>query len=494
MPRRSPSVARTFGSSGRPRLLPALVLALAPATAMLSLAAPADASGSWSPPGPSLPDPPPGSTCLLIQRGTLGEAWDSDVAPTNGNWAPGAYPLTWTGLSQSNHWSLYKFDMSAVPAGAQVVLGAFTTYVGWNDQASTVRLHRVLVPWTELTVTWESFGGAASWDPAVIATFNPSGVGHKTVDVTGLVQAWYSGAVPNHGLLMEEDPVKLHGYYASESSTAVYRPSLYVCYVAGGPCAGLGEGSACDDGNLCTTGESCVSGQCVGGQPLSCTPLDDCHETGVCDPTTGLCTTPEKQDGAACNDADLCTTGDACLSGMCVGAEPVSCFDGSACTAEVCDPAVGCVSSTISCDDGNACTTDGCDAGSGCTHTAVVCDDGDACTADTCNPASGCAIAPVSCDDGNACTTDGCDAQTGCLHAALSCNDGEVCTTDSCDPAVGCTTAPVACDDAVACTADSCAPGSGCEHVVACPPGAPCAANLCNSPAGQTEVYSWFCN
>lgn len=413
------------------------------------------AAAQWPPP-PTLPDAPAGSTCVFLQRGTLGEVQDADVGLGNGTWAAGAYPYTWTGVSPYDHWSIYRFDLSPIPQGAQVVLAAFSPYVSWNEQSSQVRLHRITAPWNELSVTWQNFGGAASWDPAVIATFDGSGVGHKTVDVTSLVQAWKSGVHPNHGLLLEEDPVKLHGYFSSESGTANLRPSLYVCYTAaaGGPCAGKPEGAACNDGNSCTTGEICQAGQCTAGQPLACAPLDDCHEAGVCDPATGQCSIPEKQDGAPCNDGDLCTTGDYCVSGICLGPTPVSCFDGSACTSEVCDPAVGCVSTTVSCDDGNACTADGCDPAGGCTHDPVVCDDDDACTANSCDPLSGCAIAPISCDDGNACTSDGCDADTGCFATPMTC------TGEGCGAACAADHAAGVCDLG-ACGIAACDPGWG---------------------------------
>ncbi|MEZ4299828.1 MAG: DNRLRE domain-containing protein [Polyangiaceae bacterium] len=455
---------------------------------------PSEAIADWTPPPPTLPDPPEGATCVYIQRGTLGDIQDADVSLGNGTWAAGAHPYTWTGPSPYDHWSLYNFDLSAVPAESQVVLAVFSTYVSWNEAHAEVRLHRITAPWEELTVTWQNFGGTASWDPSVIASFDGHGYGYKSSDITALVQGWRAGLFPQHGLLMEEDPVALHSYFAGESSTAGIRPSLYVCYVQGGPCAGKVDGDACDDGNLCTLGETCQSGQCAGGAPPTCAAIDDCHEAGVCDPSTGLCSTPEKQDGAPCDDADLCTESDVCMAGQCVGGAPVTCFDGSACTTDVCDPQVGCVNTTVSCDDGDACTADGCDAGAGCTHEPITCDDGDACTADVCDPATGCGTAPLSCDDGNACTVDTCDAVSGCSHSALSCNDGEVCTADTCDPVLGCVSTPVACDDALACTADACAPGVGCEHVVACPPGAPCAVSFCSSPAGQTEAYAWFCN
>jgi len=48
------------------------------------------------------------------------------------------------------------------------------------------------------------------------------------------------------------------------------------------------------------------------------------------------------------------------------------------------------------------------------THVAVSCDDGDACTADACDPAVGCGhTLGVKLDDDNACTADACDPTTG---------------------------------------------------------------------------------
>jgi hypothetical protein len=52
------------------------------------------------------------------------------------------------------------------------------------------------------------------------------------------------------------------------------------------------EGVACDDGNSCTTGDACVGGVCRGGALA---------------------------DGAACDDGRLCTPVDTCVAGACVG-------------------------------------------------------------------------------------------------------------------------------------------------------------------------------
>ena len=42
----------------------------------------------------------------------------------------------------------------------------------------------------------------------------------------------------------------------------------------------------------------------ISGAPVVCTALDQCHDAGVCDPGTGLCSDPVKTDGAACSDGD----------------------------------------------------------------------------------------------------------------------------------------------------------------------------------------------
>jgi hypothetical protein len=51
-----------------------------------------------------------------------------------------------------------------------------------------------------------------------------------------------------------------------------------------------------------------------------CTALDQCHDPGVCDPASGACSTPSKPDASACDDGDLCTTGETCRAGICAPA------------------------------------------------------------------------------------------------------------------------------------------------------------------------------
>ncbi len=90
-------------------------------------------------------------------------------------------------------------------------------------------------------------------------------------------------------------------------------------------CIPLGDGSGCDDGDACTQTDSCLAAACIGANPVICTPLDQCHDLGVCNPATGLCSNPPKADGTACDDGDTCTGPDECSAGACAGLP--SCID-----------------------------------------------------------------------------------------------------------------------------------------------------------------------
>lgn len=65
-------------------------------------------------------------------------------------------------------------------------------------------------------------------------------------------------------------------------------------------------GNSCADGNACTQTDKCQAGACVGSNPVSCTPSDQCHVAGSCDPSTGVCSNPAKAPGSTCGDTANC--------------------------------------------------------------------------------------------------------------------------------------------------------------------------------------------
>jgi hypothetical protein len=136
------------------------------------------------------------------------------------------------------------------------------------------------------------------------------------------------------------------------------------------------NGATCDDGNACTRADTCQSGACVGGNPVTCLALDQCHDVGKCDPGSGVCSNPTLADGTGCSDANACTRGDTCQGGTCTPGAPVVCTAQGQCLQPgVCDPVSGTCSTVAqpdgtTCDDGDVCSTN------------------DACRAGTCAPGS----------------------------------------------------------------------------------------------------------
>jgi hypothetical protein len=136
------------------------------------------------------------------------------------------------------------------------------------------------------------------------------------------------------------------------------------CNTATGKCTHPSKASntLCDDNNACTQTDTCQAGACTGGNPVVCLPSDQCHDPGICDTITGECSDPAKLESVTCDDSDRCTRGDFCQMGECLGGEPVTCAPLDECHSEgACTPATGCVYPTAneggSCDDGDACTT-----------------------------------------------------------------------------------------------------------------------------------------
>jgi cysteine-rich repeat protein len=260
------------------------------------------------------------------------------------------------------------------------------------------------------------------------------------------------------------------------------------CHTAGtcNPVSGLcsnptrPDGTPCNDGNSCTQTDACAAGTCTGTNPVVCTASDQCHAAGVCNPTTGVCSNPARADGSACNDGNTCTQTDTCQAGACSGANPVVCTPLDGChDAGVCDTGTGVCSNPAkpngsACNDGNACTqTDTCSAGI-CTGTnPLVCTASDPChSAGVCNTTTGLCSNPAkpngtACNDGNACTqTDACASGVCTGTNPVVCTASDQChAAGTCNPGNGvCSDPPqpdgTACDDGDACTrADRCAAG-----------------------------------
>ena len=289
-----------------------------------------------------------------------------------------------------------------------------------------------------------------------------------------------------------------------------------------GGCVFLPYTGTCTTGDLCASGATCQSGTCSGAQPINCDDKNPCT-TDSCSPFSGCA---HGDLAGACDDGNLCTSGDTCGGGACVGSGTANCDDGNACTSDSCLPASGCsnLDNTLACDDGNSCssndacvggackgtggpncddqnpcTVDGCDGVGGCKHTAIG--DGAVCVNAYCGAGfwksagkctgtvCGTPLLTVTCDDSNVCTTDTCNPTQGCLHADTngSCDDANKCTSDDVCALGACKGSKIACTDGNLCTDDGCDPGTGCTHsdnTSSCTDSNACTSNdVCSSGA-----------
>jgi hypothetical protein len=307
--------------------------------------------------------------------------------------------------------------------------------------------------------------------------------------------------------------------------------SVGTCDPANGTCSNpaKGNGVACNDGNACTQTDTCQTGTCTGAGSVACSASDQCHTAGTCDPTSGACSHPAKNNGTVCSDGDACTQADTCQGGSCSGASPVVCVAQDQChSVGTCDSTTGVCSSPVkingsACGDGNSCTrTDTCQNGSCSGGNSIVCSASDAChLAGVCNPSSGLCSDPAKpdntgCDDGDPCTQSdtcqtgkctgqnpvvcvasdqchqagACDPSTGqCSNPSkgdgLSCSDGNRCTqTDTCQAGKCTGKDPIACTAADLChDAGTCSPDTGACSSPAKPNG-----TACGTSSGCTQT------
>lgn len=271
-----------------------------------------------------------------------------------------------------------------------------------------------------------------------------------------------------------------------------------VCNTASGTCAGCVTSADCGSGMFCAGWQQCVPVACSGAK---CAVLPTVQWYACLQDGSGYA------DGAACADSNPCTA-DACEPGIGCTHKPIPgpCDDGNPCTsADACDAYGYCTGSPTDCNDGlAACATGYCDPEIGCYPETddAACDDGNVCTLDLCLVYAGCLNKPEGtkpCDaDGTSCTVgDVCDSGV-CVAGLPKCDDGNPCTDDTCTPASGaCVSLPnsATCEDGDLCTIDVCFKKS-CQQIdsVVCPGDGPCKVGVCKPADGSCGIDYLYWN
>lgn len=204
-----------------------------------------------------------------------------------------------------------------------------------------------------------------------------------------------------------------------------------VCDPASDQCVEMpgNNGASCSFGDPCILTAACLNGICQPSQQVNCSFLDSECATGVCDPMSGCVAVP-KNDGAPCNDFLFCTVQDQCVAGQCKGF-PNTCNVGvnDPCKTGFCNEAQKtCVvvpgNDGAACDDNNLCTAgetclSGSCVGGSPANDGAMCDDGNGCTGGTTCSAGACNNPQsqiVACVDGDMCCPAGCAGDKDCLY------------------------------------------------------------------------------
>ncbi len=425
--------------------------------------------------------------------------------------------------------SLLRFDLSGLPAESQIDSATLRLYVNGAAGDTPVQVHRATAAWSEDTVTFHDFN--QQFDPTVEGAFLPGSPNAlKSVSLTGLVHAWFTGAQPNYGVLLEASGNKKTIFISGENPNAQYRPALEVCYTLpvedacdpdpcqnGGLCANVDEGYACEcpagyggvncevdidecAGDPCQNGGECTDA--IDGYSCACAPgytgtyceidIDECASSPCND---GVCTDAINAYTCACNpgftgdhceiDIDECASspcqnGSECTDG--INGYTCACqpgFAGVHCELDVDECANASCQNDATCVDGVNDYTCACLPGFGGDHCEINIDE--------------CASTP--CLNGGTCT-DGIDGYTCACPAGYA---GEHCDIDVDECEANPCQNDGLCVDGVNAYACQCAAGftgTNCETAVVsgpcddnpCQGGGTCIANgdsyACECPAG----------
>ena len=212
----------------------------------------------------------------------------------------------------------------------------------------------------------------------------------------------------------------------------------------GGFTAGFSQTDTDSDG----IGDAC---ECLS---VTCGAQDECHVAGVCLPTTGVCTNPNKANNSPCGSDSCADSGDAtgggscnavkntCQAGTCT-AFPTSGADicgGSAAnpsvTTYVCQGGNTCVAA-VTASGSDSCTDTGDASGGGsCSATDWTCADGkltstasngtDTCGGDAGSPS----VTTYACEGGNTCVAGGAAKSDSCADSGDDAGGGACAATD----------------------------------------------------------------
>lgn len=159
----------------------------------------------------------------------------NEIEYCSGSWTISGSSVTWR--------SLFKFDLSAIPAGSSIQSANLSLYFALNNSflgeqsslssSNLGKIQRIASAWTENTVTWNTQPGVTTLNEATLAQSVMATQDYTYLDVTGMVQDMFVNG--NYGFLVKQDIEQYYGWLifgSGDNPNPFWRPRLDICYVA----------------------------------------------------------------------------------------------------------------------------------------------------------------------------------------------------------------------------------------------------------------------
>jgi hypothetical protein len=152
----------------------------------------------------------------------------------------------WDGVFEVDVSALIRWDIGSIPADAEVLDAEVTLFSSDNDTSDPYALYEMLVPWGEMTATWNLADTGRPWEVAgcqgtgdhdvtVLGTVQEDFLSPILMEVTPafleLVQRWVMYPSQNNGLVIQ-DYTNIDGLHfrSSEDGVPAGRPLLEITY------------------------------------------------------------------------------------------------------------------------------------------------------------------------------------------------------------------------------------------------------------------------
>ena len=159
--------------------------------------------------------------------------YPSEIEYCAGSWTINGTPVTWR--------TLFKFDMSAIPANSTIQSANLSLYFAPNNNFFDVqnsltssnqsKIQRITSAWTENTVTWVNQPSATTQGEATLAQSVVATQDYTYTDVTAMVQDMLTNS--NYGFLLKQDVEQYYGrmiFGSGDNSNPYWQPRLDICY------------------------------------------------------------------------------------------------------------------------------------------------------------------------------------------------------------------------------------------------------------------------